>query len=147
MLDILREEYAEHIDNIEIICDSYLEMEFGKNVYDFVIACSTLHHLLAEDKLTLLKRVKKSLKSDGYLLVQDYIAGTEEDELSRREKYLDLLKKGVIDKNRKYHIDLPLTIEHEVEILGNAGFTSVATERMGEKYVNIIARSIGSPAI
>lgn len=147
MLNILREIYTEHIDNLDIMFESYLEMEFGKNVYDFVIACGTLHHLLAEDKLILLRKLKPALKENGYLLIQDYIASTEEDELAQREKYLDLLKKGVIDKNRIYHIDIPLTVAHEEKILKTAGFELIKSERTGENYTNIVAKLQGSRAI
>ena len=146
MLDILRKEYSEYLKNIDIICESYLQMGLGKDKYDFVVACITLHHLLAEDKLILLQKIKHSLKVNGCLLVQDYIALTEEDELSQREKYLVLLGSGVIDKNRIYHIDLPLTLEHELEILKKAGFTSITTERMGENGVIISAKLQGSTA-
>ena len=147
MLDILRVEYAEYIENLDIMNDSYLEMEFGEGKYDYIIACSTLHHLIPEDKLQLCKKMHRALKVNGYLLIQDYIASTEEDELSEREKYVNLIENGDIDKDRIYHIDLPLTIGHEIEILSEAGFTSITTERMGEKYVNIIARCAGSPAV
>jgi tRNA (cmo5U34)-methyltransferase len=146
MLDILRKEYSEYLKNIDIICDSYLKMEFGEERFDYVVACSTLHHLLSEDKLTLLNRINHSLKETGCLLVQDYIALTEEDELSQREKYLDLLNGGVIDKNRIYHIDIPLTVAHEEEILKTAGYKLVKSERTGENYVNIVAQHLGSPA-
>ena len=146
MLDILRNEYSEYLKNIDLICKSYLEMELGKDKYDFIVACSTLHHLLAEDKLILLQKIKHSLKVNGCLLIQDYVALTEEDELPQREKYLALLGSRVIDKNRIYHIDLPLTLEHEMEILKKAGFTSITTERMGENGMIITAKFKGSPA-
>ncbi|MFC1946926.1 class I SAM-dependent methyltransferase [Chloroflexota bacterium] len=147
MLDILRATYTGYIDNLDIMCESYLETDFGEEKYDFVVACSTLHHLLAEDKLVLFNKVKQTLKVNGYFLIQDYIALTEEDELSQREKYLELVNRGVIDGSRIYHIDLPLTLEHEVEILNKAGFTSIKTERMGENGVIITSRCIGSPAL
>jgi len=52
----------------------------------------------------------------------------------------------MIDKNRIYHIDLPLTLEHEVDILEKAGFASITAERMGENGVIISAKLPGSPA-
>jgi tRNA (cmo5U34)-methyltransferase len=111
------------------------------------VACSTLHHLLAEDKLELYRKIKRAFKAGGYLLIQDFIANTEEDELSQREKYLELLGSGVIDKNRIYHIDIPLTVAHEEKILKTAGFELVKSERTGENYANIVAKLQGSRAI
>lgn len=147
MLDILYEAYSEYVNNLNIMCESYLDMEFGEGKYDFIIACSTLHHLLAEDKLELYRKIKRALKAGGYLLIQDYIASTEEDELSQREQYLNLIANGDIDRNRIYHIDIPLTVAHEEEILKTAGFELVKSERTGENYVNIVAKLQGSPAI
>ena len=146
MFDILREEYSEYLKNIDIICKSYLEMKFDKGKYDYVIACSTLHHLLAEDKLELYRKIKRALRPEGVLLIQDYISLTEEEELTRRETYLSLIENGDIDKSQIYHIDLPLTPEHEEEILKVAGFEPVRSERAGENYVNIAAESTGSTA-
>jgi tRNA (cmo5U34)-methyltransferase len=146
MLDILREAYSEYANNLDIMCESYLEIEFGEGKYDFIVACSTLHHLLAEDKLTLYQKLNRALKAGGYLLIQDYIASTEEDELSQREQYLNLIENDDIDRNRIYHIDIPLTLEHEVELLEKAGFASVTTERMGENGVIIIAGIQSRPA-
>ena len=147
MLDILYEAYSEYVNNLNIMCESYLDMEFGEGKYDFIIACSTLHHLLAEDKLELYRKIKRALKAGGYLLIQDYIASTEEDELSQREQYLNLIANGDIDRNRIYHIDILLTVAHEEEILKTAGFELVKSERTGENYVNIVAKLQGSPAI
>ena len=139
MLSILREKYSEYIGNLDIICKSYLTMEFGKEKFDYVIACSTLHHLLAEDKLELYRKIKRAIKPEGVLLILDYISLTEEEELTRREKYLSLIENGEIEKLQIYHIDLPLTPEHEKGILKAAGFNSVNSERVGENYVIIIA--------
>ena len=139
MLYILREKYPEYIDNLEIMCKSYLKMEFGKEKFDYVIACSTLHHLLAEDKLELYRKIKRALKPDGVLLIHDYISLTEEEELTRREKFLSLIENGEIEKSQIYHIDIPLTVAHEEKILKAAGFESVRLERVGENYVIITA--------
>jgi len=147
MLDILRGKYSEYIDNLDIICQSFLEMEFGIEKFDYIIACSTLHHLLAEDKLELYRKIKRSLKPGGVVLVRDYISLSEEEELTRREKYLNLIEVGDIDKNRIYHIDIPLTVAHEEKILKAAGFELVTSERTGENYTNIVAKLQGSRAI
>jgi tRNA (cmo5U34)-methyltransferase len=147
MLDILRDIYSEYIDNLEIMCNSYLKMEFGQEKFDYVIACSTLHHLLAEDKLELYRKIKRLIKPDGVLLILDYISLTEEEELTRREKYLSLIENGDIDKSQIYHIDIPLTPEHEEEILKSAGFELVRSERVGENYQIITTGYAVSPAI
>ncbi len=128
MLDILRETYSRYSNNIEIVCASYLEADLGNNIYDYMIACNTLHHLLAEDKLELYASIRKGLKKNGYLLVLDWLANNPEEERSAREKYLALRKNGDISGTDIYHIDLIMTREHEISLLETAGFTCTRVE-------------------
>jgi tRNA (cmo5U34)-methyltransferase len=132
MLQKLREDYGENSNNIKIICASYLGYDFGVKRYDYVIACNTLHHLLTEDKLALYVNVKKGLKDNGCLFMAEYIATSLQQEQSLRTNYLELINTGAIDNNEIYHIDMPLTIEHEVDLLKAAGFIVVRTERVGD---------------
>jgi tRNA (cmo5U34)-methyltransferase len=140
MLLKLRENYRDFTDNIKTIPSTYLGIDFGENSFEYVVACSTLHHLLPEDKLRLYANIKRGLKNKGCLLISDYLAMSLQEEDSLRETYLELIKKGSIDKNEIYHIDVPLTLEHEMELLETAGFALNRHERIGEKGVIISAR-------
>lgn len=133
MLQKLYEDYGSYSNNIEIVCSSYLGFDFGEKRYDYVVACNTLHHLLTEDKLDLYVSIKKGLKDNGCLLIMDNAATSPQQEQSLRTNYLELVHSGVIDKNEIYHIDMPLTIEHEEELLETAGFTIARTERVGDE--------------
>ena len=139
MLFKLREDYSDYSNNIETICSSYLGVDFGEKCYDYVVACSTLHHILAEDKLNLYVNIKKRLKDNGCLLIADGFAQNLQEEYSRRSDYLELRNRGAIDKNEIYHIDLKLTIEHEVDLLKTAGFVCTRIERIGDDGVIISA--------
>ncbi len=141
MLQKLQDIYRDFSNNIEIIYSSYLLADFGEKCYDYVVACSTLHHILPEDKLNLYMRIKKGLRDNGYLLIQDYVANSIQEEESLRTKYLELINGGVIDKNEIYHIDLPLTMDHEEDLLKAAGFKVVKSQRVGDNGVIISARS------
>ncbi len=137
MLRKLREDYRDFNDNINLRKVSYLEEDFGEFRYDFVVACSTLHHLLPEEKSGLYRKIHGCLKEDGYLLINDYIVFSTEEEEAGLSKYMNLLEEGIIKKDKIYHIDLPLTLEHEVELLEIAGFLSPKVERIGENGVMI----------
>ena len=141
MLYKLLDDYSDHTSNIEIVCASYLGFEFGEKRYDYVVSCSTLHHILAEDKQNLYASIKKGLKEKGFLLISDYIANNLQEEQSLRANYLDLVDRGIIDRNGIYHIDLPLTMEHEVDLLEAAGFTVTRAERTGDTGTVISAHS------
>jgi tRNA (cmo5U34)-methyltransferase len=138
MLEKLKQNYSGYIDNIEIICGSYLGLDFGAECYDYVIACNTLHHILKEDKTGLYKNIRKSLKNDGLLLIEDYVV-TEEEEKELRAGYLALLEDGKINGNKLYHIDLTLSESSERAALETSGFSKLFIERAGGNGINIIA--------
>lgn len=64
MLAILKKTHTRYSDNIETICASYLEADLGDITYDYIVACNTLHHLLAEEKLKLYANIRKGLKKE-----------------------------------------------------------------------------------
>jgi tRNA (cmo5U34)-methyltransferase len=141
MLHKLLDDYSDHRNNIEIVCTSYLGFDFREKQYDYVVACSTLHHLLAEDKLNLYASIKKGLKEKGFLLISDYVVNSLQEEQSLRMNYLELIDKRIINKSVIYHIDLSLTLDHEVELLTTSGFTCTRVERVGDTGIIISARS------
>lgn len=55
----------------------------------------------------------------------DYFAPTEELEQEYRQNLLYLKKEQGIADEEFYHYDTPLTVEHEVEALREAGFEVV----------------------
>lgn len=65
------------------------------------------------------------MKSDGYFILTDYFASSEEEEQFFRQELLRLKAEQGIDNEEFYHFDTPLTIEHEIQALQEAGFSSV----------------------
>ena len=62
------------------------------------------------------------LKHGGIFLLGDYIACCDEEEELLRSAYLNRRKQFAIPDNRFVHFDIPLTLEHEKELLQNVGF-------------------------
>ena len=63
-----------------------------------------------------------SLKERGVFLLGDYIACCSEEEELLRNVYLDKRKQSAISENCHVHFDIPMTLEHEKELLQDAGF-------------------------
>lgn len=139
MLEILKQNYIGYRANIQIICGSYLDKDFGTECFDYIVACNTLHHILKEDKVALYKNIKKSMKKDGLLLIEDYVV-TEEEEKEIRANYLTLLENGKLSSNKLYHIDVTLSECSEREALEAAGFKPLLVEREGSNGINMIAK-------
>lgn len=124
MLRALKDKFP--AKDMELICGSYFDVPFGTNAYDAAVSVESLHHFTAGEKLALYAKLHASLREGGYFILTDYFAESEESEtLYFRE--LDRLKaEQNISDGGFYHYDTPLTVEHEIDVLRAAGFSSVA---------------------
>ena len=104
-------------DKVTTICGDFFEVDFGKD-YDAVISTSALHHFKKDEKVILYKKIYDCLKENGQFLNSDFIA--ENEEIENEQLYeLD----NEFDKYK--HIDIPMTIEHELEVLKGVGFRDI----------------------
>ena len=132
MLDKLKEKYAQYIEQITLVRESYLSFPFGKATYDYIVSVMTFHHLLPNEKHRLYERVKIALKNTGRYIEGDYMVTSEEEDITLL-KYEEWSK---IDKNIKegsHHIDIPLSFETQRRLLAEAGFSKIKVVRQGSK--------------
>lgn len=121
MLSKLREKHP----GVEIRCEDYFKAELGEELFDCVITFESLHHFTSEKKQELFGKIHRALKPGGIFLEVDYLAACQEEE--------DLLMDFCGRKRREegipedvfVHFDTPLTAEHEMELIKNAGFSTV----------------------
>lgn len=104
-------------DKVTTICGDFFEVDFGDN-YDAVISTSALHHFKKDEKVILYKKIYDCLKDGGQFLNSDFIA---EDEEFEKEQLYEI--ENEFDKYK--HIDIPLTLEHELEVLKEVGFKDI----------------------
>ena len=117
-------------NHVTTICGDFFEVDFGQD-YDAVISTSALHHFKKEEKEILYRKVYDCLKENGQFLNCDRIALTEEFEqhqLYELENNIDNYK----------HIDTPLTIEHELEILEKVGFKDITSSHVDKENYSLI---------
>ena len=75
------------------------------------------------------------MKSNGYFILTDYFAPSDDEEIMHRQNLNSLKAEQGIADNEFYHYDTPLTVEHEKEALLEAGFSSVEVlNRWGATY-------------
>ena len=117
-------------DHVTTICGDFFEVEFGEN-FDAVISTSALHHFKKEEKIKLYKKIYDCLKENGQFINCDKIALTQEIE----DKQLYELDHNI--QNYK-HIDTPLTVEHEIEILKKVGFQDVSANYVDKDDYRLI---------
>ena len=121
--DMLAKLLAKHHDKpLTTICEDYFQYDFGRGKWDTVISFESLHHFLPERKRALYRKIYESLKVGGIFLLGDYIASCDEEEALLRGVYLEKRKQSGIPDERFVHFDIPLTLEHETELIQGAGF-------------------------
>ena len=123
MLSELKRKFTDK--DISLICESYFDVPLGKNMFDAAVSVESLHHFTKEEKTPLYAKLRAALKKNGYFILTDYFALSDDEERIHRQA-LNTLKaeQGIVD-NEFYHYDTPLTVQHEIEALAEAGFTSV----------------------
>ena len=117
-------------DHVTTICGDFFEVDFGDD-YDAVISTSALHHFKFEEKVKLYKKIYECLKNGGLFLNSDYIALTQEIE----DHQLYELEHNI--ENYK-HIDTPLTVEHEMEVLKRVGFEEITSSNVDKDNYSLI---------
>ena len=123
MLDSLKAKFPDK--DITTICGSYFDVPFGDGIFDAAVSVESLHHFSKEEKIPLYAKLWQALKPDGYLILTDYFAETDEQETFFRQEQIRLRKEQNLPDEVFYHYDTPLTVEHEKEALIAAGFTKV----------------------
>lgn len=125
MLKKLKEKFRNK--NIDLVCQSYFDYNFGINKFDSVISVMSLHHFTHTQKELLYKRICDALKEGGVFINSDYIVEKQEEEDLFFETYAKESKNQGL-KEGIYHYDTPLTEMNEKSILTKAGFVSVNNE-------------------
>lgn len=110
---------------LNLICGSYFEVPFEKEYFDAAVSVESLHHFTENEKLSLYKKLLCGLKPNGYFILTDYFAESDEEEQSFFEELKMLKQNKNVTDNEFYHFDTPLTVEHEIKILKKAGFSDV----------------------
>jgi len=121
MLDELLRKDRPWRANLQLISGSFLELDLGCSKYDAVISSMALHHWIPQVKLDLYCRIHGSLRSGGVFVNADYIES--EGESIRR---LAQFSVSGIDERHLQHIDLPLSLSQELELLDEADFREIS---------------------
>jgi tRNA (cmo5U34)-methyltransferase len=123
MLDALRQKFPDKA--MTLIQGSYFDVPFGVNAFDAAVSVESLHHFTQAEKIPLYTKLREALKPEGYFILTDYFAASDEDERSYRAELTRLKREQGISDDEFYHYDTPLTVAHEIEALTSAGFVSV----------------------
>lgn len=140
MLRALEKKFSDK--DITLIQGSYFDILFEEDSYDAVVSVESLHHFTKDEKTALYRKVYRALKTDGYFILTDYFAPSEEEEILYQNELRRLKSQQNIKDDEFYHYDTPLTVKHEMEALRDAGFRSIEIlNRWEATYTLKIVRS------
>ena len=123
MLGELRYKYPDK--SMTLILGSYFDVPFKERAYDAAVSVESLHHFTKEKKIPLYEKLRNAMKPEGYFILTDYFAFSDEEERFHHSELLRLKKEQGIADKAFYHYDTPLTVKHETEALLEAGFSYV----------------------
>ena len=138
MLETLSTKFPDK--NLTLICNSYFDVELGVEKYDAAVSVESLHHFTSERKKAFYKKLSRSLKPNGYFILTDYFAESDDLEKEHFETFEMLKQEQGIFDNEFYHFDTPLTVEHETAILKKAGFSDVRVLKNWEATYTLLAK-------
>ncbi len=124
MLQKLREKYPDK--NITLIQADYFACPFPENHFDAALSFETLHHFKMEKKQQIYNKLYHTIQKGGYYLECDYIACCDEEEKLCLAGYDYRRSRDRVPEDTFVHIDIPLTLAHQRELLEKAGFTHIA---------------------
>ena len=131
MLKLLEKKFLDKINQIDLINDSYFDVDFGIEKYDYSISTYSLHHFDIEQKKTLYRRIYIALKEDGIFIEGDYTVNSIEEEKYYFSEYRRICKDNKIE-NGYFHYDTPLYFKTQEALLYEAGFKKVAIVKQWE---------------
>ena len=121
MLDQLKEKHPDK--KITLINDSYFHYEFGIEQYDLGISFETMHHFSHEDKVELYTKLHNCLKSSGKYIECDYMVTSQKEEDFYYQENQRLRKELKLPEGEFYHYDTPCTIDNQIKMFHQAGFS------------------------
>lgn len=126
MLELLKVKYSSKAQQIHTICGSYIEWDYPKETFDYVVSSFTLHHFMEDVKIGIYRNIVSCLKPGGLYIESDFIV-----DKMMMEQYLQRyfrITRELADKRYSgyYHIDIPFTVELQKKLLFKAGFSYVS---------------------
>ncbi len=138
MLDKLQEKHGDK--NLNLICGSYFDVDFGESCFDVAVSFQTMHHFSHEQKIGLYEKINKSLTENGVYIECDYMVEEQSEEDLYFAENARLRVEIGVGEDEFYHYDTPCTIGNQTLMFKKAGFSDVRKVYRVESTTIIVAR-------
>ena len=124
MLDVLKT--RSFAGRVTCMAGDFFNTDFGTS-FDAVISSAALHHFDPANKRMLYRRIFDALRPGGIYLNSDRFYENIEDQEIDLKQYIE-------DPNRFPHMDTPLAISVETQLLKDVGFTDITFDVLDGRY-------------
>ncbi|MCL2509134.1 MAG: bifunctional GNAT family N-acetyltransferase/class I SAM-dependent methyltransferase [Oscillospiraceae bacterium] len=127
MLDVLLKTHPDRHDCITIVKASYTDWDYPQKAFDIVTSHAMMHHLFPEEKTGVYRKILGAIKQGGAYIEGGFIVGDALLAEQYRRRH-EAITEGLTEKEKasgEYHVDVPLTLDVQIQLLQNAGFASV----------------------
>lgn len=138
MLDALEKKHPDK--QLQLICGDYFTVNLPESKFDCAISFETMHHFSHGQKLSLYRRIWNALAEGGVYIECDYMVLSQEEEDFYFAENARLRAQQNIPQEAFYHYDTPCTVENQIRLLKNAGFTAVVQVFRQENTTMLLAR-------
>lgn len=123
MLDALRTKYSDKW--LTLIPGDYRHTALDAGAFDAAVSFETMHHLPPADKRALYSRIRRALRPGGVYIEGDYMVTDPDEEAFYQKEAARLREANGLAPDAAIHYDTPLTIDHQILLLLEAGFARV----------------------
>ena len=110
---------------LRLVQGDYLQEDFGEEKYDAAVSFQTLHHFDHDQKRALYTRIRRALRENGVYLEGDYMVERGEEEDAGFARSARLRREQGIPEGTLLHLDTPCTVDTQIRLLREAGFSRV----------------------
>ena len=138
MLQKLREKHPDK--DMTLICGDYFTVPFGEGEFNCAVSFQTMHHFAKDNKLSLYKKIYNALTDNGMYIECDYMVLTQAEENHWFSENERLRKEQGIVGEEFYHYDTPCTVDNQIMLLKEAGFSEVEQVFRMENTTMLVAK-------
>jgi tRNA (cmo5U34)-methyltransferase len=117
---------------LNTVCGSYFDMAFGEKDFDLVLSTYSFHHFTLQQKAQLYRKIYSCLKTNGYFINGDTVCRDKDTEIKLINEAEEFYQRQELPFG-SMHIDVPLALDTEFDLLSDAGFNSISLEKRWNK--------------
>jgi len=125
MLELLLDNHPDSHHKMTVIEASFVDWVYPAETYDIVTSHAAMHHFWPDEKIAIYRKILMTLRNGGQYIEGDFVVDPIlAEQYRKRYEIITAAIKGGAGPG-EYHIDIPCTLDMQIKLLQNAGFSNV----------------------